>query len=106
MSTDEHRNRSAMLMRRARQSGFGLCLLAPEPEILGLGGGICAPGVDVDAAAPVVAGGHGQSVAAAAVENFDKHALDAGFMEVVVLAKRDDVLEQSLTINLRSAVLD
>ena len=60
--------------------------------------------IDIDAAASLVAGIHAQRLGLTALENVQEHALDAAFVEVVVLAVRNDVLQQAGAIDSGPAV--
>src|SRR5471032_2573884 len=70
------------------------------------GAEVAAPRVDVQAAAPRVAGVHGQLLRRALAQDVGEDALDALFVELVVLAEADQVAQQAFLVDLRAAVMD
>lgn len=71
-----------------------LWLLAPEPEILRRVTGIRAKRIDVNSAAALVTRVNRQLLACTSFQDIEEHAFDTGFVKVLVLAKRHNVLQE------------
>ncbi len=86
---------SAQLLPGVTQIGWALA-----------SGEIATPGIDVQAAAPRIAGIDCQFLRLALAQDVHENALDALLVELIVVAKPNQVLQQTLLINLRANVAD
>ena len=67
---------------------------------------ITAHRIDVDPAAALIASDEAESFWLASLQNIHEHSFNAGFMEVVVLAKRNDVIQQRIVIDLWTTIVN
>lgn len=73
------------------------------------GGGkvaIAAPGVDIQTAAPRIAGVNGKRFRLAETENIVKDTFDALLMEFVMVAERNQIAQELLAVDFRPPILD